>query len=292
VGKSDAHDDDRLISSDELAGLKDARVQPEPDERVEDRPTERLPVAGRSRVPDYDEGPLPVSPAPVVVVQQPKRGFWSVVGTMVKGFMTMALVFTVIVAGIVGYAAIKIWPHIKNPIPAQTIDRSQPPLLKSIQDLSRYVAAEGNFQEVIDLQHNRKYVPDFLVNDRTLFVAVATVEVYVDFGAIGDGAIKASDDRKTVEINLPAPSMGKPNIDHAKSYVVAEQKGALNRLGDVFGSDPNKEQEVYVKAEQQIGEAAKTSGLADRAQVNTRKMLEGMLHGLGFVTVTINFAKP
>lgn len=287
MGRSESHDDDRLISPDELAALESAEVRPE------DRPTERLPVARRAPVPDYEEEPAAPAATPVVVVQQAaKRGFWSVVGTMVKGFMTMALVFTVIVAGIVGYAAVKIWPHIKNPIPAQTIDRSQPPLLKSIQDLSRYVAAEGNFQEVIDLQHNRKYVPDFLVNDRTLFVAVATVEVYVDFSTIGDGAIKASDDRKTVTIDLPAPAMGKPNIDHSKSYVVAEQKGALNRFGDIFGSDPNKEQEVYQKAEQQIGDAAKSSGLADRAQINTRKMLEGMLHSLGYTTVTINFAKP
>jgi hypothetical protein len=208
------------------------------------------------------------------------------------GGFVLLLVFTVIVAVMTGYAVVKIWPHLKNPVAVQTIDRSQQPLLKSIQDLSHYVAAEGNFQQVIDLQHDRKYVPDFLVSDRTLFVAVATVEVYVEFGTIGSGAIQASADQKTVVITLPAPAMAKPNIDHAKSYVVAEQKGALNSLGDILGSDLNKEQEVYLKAEQEIGAAAANSGLADHAEANTRNMLQGMLHSLGYADVTVNFAKP
>jgi hypothetical protein len=277
MGNSD--EDDRLISPGEIQSLRSAEVRPE------DRATDFLPVRREPYEEPYQSAPQP----PIVVVQQQKRGL---LGTMFRGAFALILVFTVIVAGIVGFAAIKIWPHVKDPLPVQTVDRSQPPLLKSIQDLSRYVAAEGNFQEVIDLQRNRKYVPDFLLNDRTLFVAVATVEVYIDFAAISDGAIKVSDDRKTVEVNLPAPVMGKPNIDHDKSYVVTEEKGVFNKIGDVFGNDPNKIKEVYIKAEQEIVDAAKNSTMSATAQTNTCKMLEGMLHSLGYTTVTVTFAKP
>ena len=61
------------------------------------------------------------------------------------------------------------------PFGSRTTDRSQPVLLKSIKDLSRFTAAEGNFQEIVDVQKDSKYLPDFLVNDRTLFVAVGSV---------------------------------------------------------------------------------------------------------------------
>ena len=35
---------------------------------------------------------------------------------------------------------------------------------------SRYVAADGTFQVIVDLQESKDNVPDFLVNRRTLFV--------------------------------------------------------------------------------------------------------------------------
>ncbi|MEK8108438.1 DUF4230 domain-containing protein [Micromonospora sp. M12] len=60
-----------------------------------------------------------------------------------------------------------------------------------------------------------------------------------------------------------------------KSYVFAEQRGLLNRLGDLVGNDPNRQQQVYQLAEERITAAARDSGLSARAEENTRKMLEG-----------------
>ena len=183
-------------------------------------------------------------------------------------------------------------PSLHNPFGAKHTDRSQPVLLKSIQDLSRYVAAEGNFQIVIDLRNDRKYVPDVLLNDRTLFVAAGTVEAYVDFSTIGQGAITDSADHKTATIKLPAPALGKANIDHSKSYVFAQQKGLFNIVGDLFNSDPNRQQQLYLLAEQRISDTAKSSELPQRAQDNTRKMLDSMLRALGYTSITVEFAAP
>ena len=44
----------------------------------------------------------------------------------------------------------------------KTIDRSQPPLLNSLTDLSEYRAASANFQVVVDLEKDTKYLPDFI----------------------------------------------------------------------------------------------------------------------------------
>jgi hypothetical protein len=203
-------------------------------------------------------------------------------------------------AGIIGLAVVLalgvqvtgLLPNWRNPFAQQKTDRSQPPLLKSIQDLSRYVAAEGNFQVVIDLKKDRKYVPDFLLNERTLFVGAGSVESYVEFGTLSEGAVVESADRKTVEIKLPAPQLGKTTLDLKNSYVFAENRGLLNRIGDVFGGDPNRQREVYQLAEERIGAAARDSGLSTRAQENTRKMLEGLLRSLGYEKVTITYTAP
>jgi hypothetical protein len=206
----------------------------------------------------------------------------------------------VLLAGIIGLAVVLVLgvqiggllPDLRNPFAKEETDRSQPPLLKSIQDLSRYVAAEGNFEVVVDLEKNRKYVPEFLLGERTLFVGAGTVDSYVDFGKIAEGAVVESADRKSVEIKLPAPQLGEINLDLERSYVFAEKRGVLNHLGEVFGSDPNRQREVYLKAEQKIADSAKSSGLTERAQENTRKMLEGLLRSLGYEKVTITYTQP
>ncbi|GAA4693719.1 DUF4230 domain-containing protein [Phytohabitans rumicis] len=185
--------------------------------------------------------------------------------------------------------AVGLWPSWRNPFAEETTDRSQPPLLESIQDLSRYVAAEGNFQVVIDLEKDRKYVPDFLLNQRTLFVGAGSVEAYVDFGKIGDGAVVESADGTSVEITLPAPQVGEAALDLEKSYVFAEERGLINRLGEVFGGDPNRQQQVYQLAQERITAAANESGLRQRAEENTRKMLEGLLRSLGYTKITVSF---
>jgi hypothetical protein len=227
------------------------------------------------------------APAPPELPPAGDRG-----GGALRGLFWLIGIIGVILAVLWGLHTVNLWPHLSNPFVGKKTDRSQPVLLKSIQDLNRFVAAEGNFQVIVDMQNNRKYIPDFLVNDRVLFVAAGSVESYVDFSAIGQGAITESGDHRTVTIKLPAPQLGKPNIDHDKSYVFAEQRGLVNRLGELVGGDPNRQQQLYQLAEQKITEAAKETALTSRAEENTRKMLEEMLQSLGYTTVTITFANP
>ncbi|GAB3364551.1 hypothetical protein GCM10027452_27730 [Micromonospora halotolerans] len=101
-----------------------------------------------------------------------------------------------------------------------------------------------------------------------------------------------SDDGKSVEIKLPAPQLGETDLDMDKSYVFAEQRGLINRLNDLVGGDPNRQQQVYQLAEDRITAAARDSGLTARAQENTRKMLEGLLRSLGYQKVTVTYTAP
>ncbi|MBQ0990516.1 DUF4230 domain-containing protein [Micromonospora sp. PSH03] len=213
-------------------------------------------------------------------------------GGAARGLLLLLGAAALAVVVLLGIQATGILPEFRNPFAKEQTDRSQPPLLKSIQDLSRYVAAEGNFQVVVDTQNDRRNVPDFLLNERTLFVGAGSVEAYVDFTKIGEGAVVQSADGKSVEIKLPAPQLGETNLDMEKSYVFAEQRGLLNRLGDLVGNDPNRQQQVYQLAEDRITAAARDSGLSARAEENTRKMLEGLLRSLGYQQITVTYIAP
>jgi len=198
-------------------------------------------------------------------------------------FAPWRLAAGVVVAGLVLVLAIggvtSFWRGL-NPFGTDTVDRSQPPLLESIRDLSQYHAAVGDFQVVLDVEQDVKLVPSILAGQRTLFVAAGTVNAFVDFSGMTGEALKVSPDGKSVEVRLPEPQLDKPNLDPERSYVFAQQRGAWNRLTDlVQGPDQH---EFYVQAEQKITAAAEASRLRDQAAENTRAMLTGMLGSLGY----------
>ncbi len=75
-----------------------------------------------------------------------------------------------------------------------------------------------------------------------------------------------------------------------QSYVFAQQRGLLNRIGDFFSSNPNDQHQVYQLAQQKIQVAARRSALLTQAEVNTRNMLISLMRSLGFRRVTVVFA--
>jgi hypothetical protein len=203
----------------------------------------------------------------------------------------LALVAGVIVILLLVTSLFGLWPKIGNPFGAQRTDRSGPVLLISIQDLSRFEAASGNFQVIVDLQDNRRFIPSFLYNQRSLFVADGSVDAYVDFTNIGKGDIKVDPtDAKKVTINLPAPQLEPPNLDLNRSYLYATQQGLINKLQDIFANNGNSEEQLYQLGQQKIAAAALDSQLPQRAETNTRSMLTGMLRSLGYTSITVNFA--
>ena len=227
----------------------------------------------------------PTTEFPPVEEGEKKRG-----GLRVLAFM--GVVFAVLVGLCFGMRALNVLPSFDNPFGNQETDRSQPVLLQSMRDLSRYVAADGTFQVIVDLQQNKENIPDFLVNQRTLFVGSGSVEAYVDFGTLAEGALTVDEENKSVTIKLPPPELSQAALDMERSYVVAEERGLLNRIGDAFKADPNKQQRVYQEAQKRITEAARSSGLDQRAKDNTQKMLESLFTRLGYKTVTVSFASP
>ncbi|NRQ32902.1 DUF4230 domain-containing protein [Nonomuraea sp. NN258] len=176
-----------------------------------------------------------------------------------------------------------------NPFGEQTIDRSQPVLLQSIKDLSRFEAATGNFQVVVDLEKDAAFLPDAVKGSRTLFVGAGSVDAYVDFSGMATNAVTVSEDRTQATIRLPRAQLEKPNLDNNRSYVFAQQRGLFDRVQDFLSSSPGDQRELYMLAEKKIGEAAVSSDLRARADANTRTMLTGMLRSLGFTKVTVKF---
>src|ERR1051326_6524435 len=100
-----------------------------------------------------------------------------------------ALVAVAVLA--VALSAVHLLPRLRNPFAEQTTVTSQPVLLKSITALSRYEAASGSFQVVVDLsQHS--LLPSFLQGSETLFIGEGTDIAFVNFAGLKGKAIQVS----------------------------------------------------------------------------------------------------
>ena len=185
-------------------------------------------------------------------------------------------------------SAVRLLPQLRNPFGETTTITSQPVLLKSITALSRYEAASGTFQVVVDLtQHS--LLPSFLQGSETLFIGQGTDIAFVDFGQLKGRAIQVSDSRSAVTVTLPPAQLEPAVLNVKQSYVYAQQQGLLNRIGNFFGGNPNSQQQVYIAAQQKIQTAARHSRLLAEAERNTRAMLNGMLGSLGYKRITVTF---
>jgi hypothetical protein len=190
---------------------------------------------------------------------------------------------------IVVLSAVHLLPQLRNPFAETTTVRSQPVILKSITDLSRYEAASGSFEVVVDLTKRTSLLPSFLAGSETLFVGQGTDIAFVDFSQLKSQAITVNANRTTVTVALPKAQLEPAVLDVSQSYVYAQQQGLFNRIGNFFSGNPNSQQQVYILAQQKIQAAARQSPLLAEAQKNTAAMLNGMLTSLGFQRVAVTF---
>jgi hypothetical protein len=193
------------------------------------------------------------------------------------------------VAVLLVLSAVHLLPQLRNPFGQTTTVSSQPAILKSITELSRYEAANGEFQVVVEVATHDGILPSFLAGSDTLFVGQGSDIAYVDFSNLKGNAITINQARTTVTIKLPKPQLETPTLDVSQSYVYAEQQGLMNRVGNFFSGNPNSQQQVYILAEQKIAAAAKASALIVDAQRNTTAMLTSMLTSLGFQHITVTY---
>jgi Protein of unknown function (DUF4230) len=203
------------------------------------------------------------------------------------GLVGLAIVIILLVAG-VGWVR-GILPDFSNPFAEKTVDRSSQPILQSIRNIGEYRAASGDYQVIVDIAKDTQ-LPDELLGERTLFVAIGSVDAGVDLASVDEGDVVVSDDRLAATITLPQARLYEPVLDVDRSYVYEDERGLFNRIGSLFGGGESSDEELYQAGEQKIaGAAAANDELRVRAEENTRTMLTSLLRSLGFREISIRF---
>ncbi len=203
-----------------------------------------------------------------------------------RSFLTLVIG---VVSGALIAVAVGVGMQLGNPFHTDTVDRSTPPVVIQLRDLADYHAAQGQFEVTIDQERDVKWVPSAIAGERVQYIAVGSVDAIVDFAHLNDGAVVVSDDGTTVTVTLPQAYLANPVLDTEQSHVMNRDRGILNRLSGVFSDNPTSEQGLSRLAEDKIGDAAAATDLTDRAEANTKGMLEAMFRSLGFETIDVRF---
>jgi len=232
---------------------------------------------------DTRSGARPAAPAPA-----PRRGvprfFWFCAA--------LAVVIVAVAAGArVVLGGVSDLNPFKNGIVQQrTVDRSGPAVLKAVTDLGTLQSASGYYEIVIDVQKSVDFVPSFVTGRRVLFVAAGTVDAGIDLKTLGAGAVTVDDARTTATVRLPRPRLSTPRLDIGRSYVYAEDRGLVDRLGDAFSGSSQEQKKLYTLASQRLAQAASANDeLVNRAEASARAVLQSLLRPLGLTEVTVTF---
>jgi hypothetical protein len=248
-------------------------------DRAQDDTYDVTPADTRPRIPT---APAPEAHDAPPVIAEPRRrggpGRWLLVIAMVA-LGTMLLALLLLGRLVSGF----------NPFDRDTVDRTQPAVLLAVRDLAEFHAATGEFQVIVDSEDTVRNLPRQIAGERTLFVAVGTVDAAVDFSNLGDDAIRVDEARERVTIRLPDAQLTDANVDPDRSYVFSRERGLLDRLAGLFSDSPTDDQPLYLMAERRLERAATESGLVELANRNTEAMLRSLLTSLGFTDVTVAF---
>lgn len=180
-----------------------------------------------------------------------------------------------------------------NPFKTETVDRSQPAVLRSIEKLTEYRASTANLQVIVDVERDTGLIPSWLKGERSLVVAAGRVDAVVDFSRLGEDAVELSDDGRAATITLPPPRLATPQLDLERTRVYDRDRGLIDRVEGVFEDSPTEDKELLELAESKLYAAAlEDEAVLESAERNTRDMLTGLLAGLGIDDVTVRFDAP
>jgi len=178
------------------------------------------------------------------------------------------------------------------PWESERSERSGPTMLRSLEDLADYHAARGNYQVAVTIEEDSPVAPDFLMGEESTLLATGSVDAVVDFSNLDEDAIRTGPDGE-VTLTLPEPVLEEAEVDPEQSEVMDHDRGFVDRItGALDDQSAISESDLYVLAGDELDDAATEADLQERAEDNTRDMLEQMLGELGYDDVTVSFAAP
>jgi hypothetical protein len=228
-------------------------------------------------MPPDSEPPQP-SRGDSITPQPPPFGCGGAAGLAVIGGLVLLAAGTGLVAGRCTQAP--------SPAPAAsvTVVRPTPNVVRAIRELSRLEGAQYHMERVVDLSEKQsKFFGLIEAEDAILLVAAGDVIAGVDLAELREGDVVIDDTKTRAKITLPPPKVLSARLDSERTYVHTRKTDTLAQRKETLETRARQE------AERSIVEAAKQSGILERARQSTKKTVETLVRSLGYSEVVVEF---
>lgn len=177
--------------------------------------------------------------------------------------------------------------RIRSPFGSDRTERVDPAVLTALRDLDDLHAATAELQVVVEIEHDSRYLPDFVSGRQTTYLAAGSVDAVVD---LGRSRIAQKSDG-TVVVTLPSPFLDEPALDHDRSEVLDRDRGLFDRVADAAG-EPSSDRGLFQLAERELLRSAAETTVLAQAEANARSTVEQLLEDAGIQQVRVVFAPP
>jgi len=156
-------------------------------------------------------------------------------------------------------------------------------IMSALQDMQELATTEYTLTKVVKASDDQTW---FKIGDRKILITCeAKVKAGIDFSAIEIGNI--SKKGKSIRLQLPPSQIISINLPPDKIQVAYQEVGFFRSNFSVA-----EQTELLQQAERQIKEKAKSLGILEEAQRNTKSWLTSYLSMLGFEEIDISFDAP
>ena len=179
---------------------------------------------------------------------------------------------------------------LQNPFATTVTDSSGPALMKALTDLREFHGSTAQYQQVVEIERDQRFVPDFVSGSSTTFLATGSVDGIVDFSGLDASAVQVSPDGKSVAITLPPAVLGPARLDASASHVLDRDRGLVDRAASAVG-EGSSDEAYWAAGQARIAAAAAADpAVLERAEANARTTLTALATSLGYDSVTVTFA--
>ena len=179
-----------------------------------------------------------------------------------------------------------------TPFATETLDRSQPALLQSLQRIDEYRAARANLQQIVDVEQDAKLAALLHQGRADRHGRAGDVDATVDFRTIGPKAVRSPPSAGVV-ITLPAARLSRARLDltaRASSTTIAACSIAPARLSATVARTISAS--CWPQAQRKLDTAARADrDCCPRPSATPRRCCEARPCA-GYERVTVRFEKP
>lgn len=178
-------------------------------------------------------------------------------------------------------------PEPPKPPASVMVVRPTPNVVTAIRDLSRLESSQYHVERVLDLTDKQtRFFGLVEAEDAILLVAAGDVTAGIDLAELKEGDVVADPETKKARIKLPPPKILSARLDNERTYVHTRKTDVLAQRKEALESKARRE------AERSIEEAAKKSGILERAGKNATRTVESLVRSLGYTEVSVEIKQP